>query len=209
VHLNEDEDWSVVPVEVQRRFEAGVERIRVLHGKIAADANVGHMPPVTVAAEGWSPDGERWIHGMAGAWRDDNAPGGFSLGVLLSAGPALCEDEATVRAVMVHEFAHCFQIARVVVDHNDLGTPLDVLQGDSMDRERERKLLANPSDWFGPGDVEILHWNDERMQPATKEVVDLIRSQQILGRQPPLVERASFNVPLEWKEHIRRTRRST
>src|SRR6266850_2787649 len=209
VTLHRDAHWAAVPAELRRRIEDGVERIRVLRDRIGAEAKVRYMPSVTVVAAGWSRDGQRLIHGMAGAWRNNNVPGGFCIAVLLSAGPALCEDEATVRAVLVHEFAHCFMIARVIVDHNELGTPLDVLHGDSMDPGRERQLLGNPTDWFGPADIELLQWNDDRMQPATSEVGELVRTQQLPGEQPPIVERASFNVPTEWKERIRRIRAGT
>src|SRR5205823_1169997 len=111
---------------LQRRIEDGLTRIRVLRDKISADAKVRYMPPVTVVAAGWSRDGKHLIHGMAGAWRNKHVPGGFCIGVLVSAGPALSEDEPTVRAVLVHEFAHCFTIAKVIVDNDDLGTPLGV-----------------------------------------------------------------------------------
>lgn len=206
VQLFRDEDWNSLPRELQERIEAGVERIRVLRDKIGAEAKVTYMPPITVVPAGWSRDGRQLIHGVAGAWRDDKAVGGFSIGVLLSAGPALCEDEATVRAVVVHEFAHCFQLATVVVNHNDLSTPLDALHGDSMDPEREKRLLANPADWFGPPDVELMQWGDERMRAVAGQVEELVVKGDLPGTQPPIVKPASFVVPNEWKAHIRNLR---
>jgi hypothetical protein len=208
VRMHVDEDWARVPDDLKRRFEAGVERIRILRDKIGAEARVTYMPPIAVVAAGWSSDGKNLIHGMAGAWRDNNNPGRHAIGVLLSAGPALCEDDVTVRAILAHEFGHCFKIATVIVDHNDLGTSLDILRGDPMDQTREELMLPNPTDWFGQSDVSLLQWGDERLQPATEEVHELVRQQRIPGEQPPRVERASFAIPEEWKAHIRSIRQS-
>jgi len=206
VHLHHDDEWDRLPPELQRRIEAGVERIRLLRERISADAKVRYMPPVTIAVGAWPRDG-KIVHGLSGAWRDNNAPGGFAIGVILGVGPALCENEDTVRAILVHEFAHCFALARVVVDHNDLGTSLDVLKGDSMDPERERSLLGQPKEWFGDTDAELMLWEDERMQPSTEEVRKLVEEGHLFWEETPIVERASFNVPDEWKAHIRKIRR--
>jgi hypothetical protein len=166
------------------------------------------MPKVLVVGAGWSPDGQRLVHGLAGAWPDSTAPGGFSISVLLGAGPALCQDENLVRAVLVHEFAHCFKVATIIVDHLDLGTSLDGLGGSSWDPNREHRLLARPSEWFGPDDVELLSWGDGRMGPMTDEVHLLVRSGQLRGEGLPIHAPASFNVPDEWKRHIRSIRSS-
>lgn len=206
VVLYRDGDWPAVPPDLRNRVERGVDRIRELRNRIGAEAYVSYMPPVSVAAAVWNAGGQEVIHGMSGAWRDPNAPGGFSIGVLLGAGPALCEDEATVRALLVHEFMHCFAMAKLVVDHNDLGAPLDALRGDSLDAGREEQFLGIPADWFGPTDMDLLRWNDEKMLPTTREVVELANSGQLPWEHPPIVERASFNVPQEWKERIRRLR---
>lgn len=206
VLLDRGDHWERIPPDIRHRIEEGAVRIRAIREAISPDARVRYMPPVTVDPAAWSPDGgKRLIHAMAGAWRNLND--GHVIGVLASAGPALCDEEATVRAVLVHEFAHCFKIATIVVDHNDLGTSLDLLSGDPADPKREHLMLAEPRDWFGAADIELLHWGDERMQPVTDEVKRLVIAGHLPGTQPPLVEPASFSVPGEWKEHIRRIRR--
>jgi hypothetical protein len=75
-----------------------------------------------------------------------------------------------------------------------------------MDPERERRLLGHPEDWFGPRDSELMLWGDERMQPSTEEVRTLVAQGLLFWEETPIVERASFNVPDEWKAHVRAIR---
>jgi len=203
VTLHLDEEWAELSEGLRERITKGVDRIRSLRAAIGAAARVRYMPPVTVVAAAWTPDGERWVQGVSGVWRDPTALGGHSIGVLVSAGPALCEEDQVVRALLVHEFAHCFSLAKIIVDHNDLGTPLDALQGDSFDHAREHRLQVDPQDWFGREDWDLMQWNDERMKPVSLEVGRLVTTGQLVPEGLPLYEKASFQVPLEWKEHVR------
>ena len=205
VTLLRDADWAKVPPDLQRRIEVGVERIRRIREEVAAEAKVQNMPPVTVVAAGWSP-GKGIIHGLAGFWGNNNAPGNSTLGVILGAGPALCEDDDTVRAILVHEFSHCFQITKILADHVDLGASLDALRGKSTDQDREERLLANPVDWFGPADVTLLRWDDKRTDPLSVAVAALVENNQIPGEQPPIPAKPELRAPQEWIDHVRRLR---
>jgi hypothetical protein len=205
VVLLRDADWDAVPEDLKRRLEDGVERIRRIRHEIAADAKVRQMPPVSVVAAGWSP-GEGIVHGLAGFWRNNNSPGDSTLGVILGAGPALCKDDETVRAILVHEFSHCFQIAKILVDHVDLGTSLDALKGKATDQDREERLLANPSDWFAPREVTLLKWHDERTISLSIEVHKLVENGDITGEQPPIPTKPQLCAEPEWVEHIRKIR---
>jgi hypothetical protein len=206
VILLKDDDWTRIQPNLQKRIETGVERIRRLCDAIAEEAKVKQMPPIVIAPCAWSRDGVTLMHAAAGAWRDSSARGGFSIGVLACVGVVLCEDDGLVRDLLVHEFAHCFKVGEIVVDHNDLGTSLDELRGDPYDQEREDRLLVEGPDWFGPRDASIMRWGDPRIATMTREVSALVTSGQIRGEQPPIVEPASFNVPEEWKTHVRSLR---
>jgi len=199
------DDWETTPEQIRLRFEAGVERIHALRQSIGASAKVGYMPPITVTPAAWTPDGQRLVHAASGAW--DAGYGGLQeFGVIVSAGPALCAEEATVRAMLVHEFAHCFQAATVVISHLDLGTSTELLQGDSLDERREEALLADPRDWFGESDCELLRWGDDRIDLMSAEVRALAEAGHLPCTGTPIAVRGRVVVPAEWGAHIRTLR---
>jgi hypothetical protein len=205
VLLARGDDWPKIPPELQARIESGVERIRAIRDMIGGEARVRLMPPVTVDPAGWGIKGKSGlVYATAGAWRSNT---GHSLGVITSAVPALSEEEAAVRALLVHEFAHCFQLARIIIDHLDLGTGLELMQGDATDEVRENKLLVDPKDWFGPTDQELMRWGDERLTPAAQELLRHMQAGHVPFTAVPLTERAHVTIPPEWAEHIRKIRR--
>jgi hypothetical protein len=206
VRLDRGEYWGTIPPEVQSRVEAGVERIRSVRDAIAADAKVRLMPPITIDPAVWTPDGKGVAHAVSGAWR--SARGGHEIGVIVGAGPALCTDNTSVRKILVHEFAHCFETATRVVNNADRGVRED-LTGDPMDEEREEAMLGNPANWFGDGDSTVLRWGEPALPDGLiSELNDLLQAGRLPFTKTPLVERANVQVPIEWVNHIRTLRRN-
>lgn len=207
VRLVRGEDWGTVPPEVQRRIEEGVERIRSVRGAIAADAWVKQMPPVTIYPAVWTPDGVGTVPALSGAWHSGR--GEREIGVLVGIGPAVCTDGSIVRKLLVHEFAHCFFIATKIVDHLDLGVPLD-LRGDPMDEDRERATMVTPSEWFGHADAAaIIRWDDSALGDSVGEELNaLLEAGHVPVAEPPPGGGGKFpGVLPEWAEHIRALRR--
>jgi len=207
VHLERGDTWDEIPREIQECIEAGIHIIRRLRASIRAAARVRCMPPVVIDPAVWQPRGSTIVvHGASQLCPDTN--GGVTMVTLLGAGVALCRDEDLVRAVLVHEFAHCFQTATVVINHLDHGEGLRALAGESLDPAREHRSLANPADWFGDSDQELLRWGDERMASLTDGVRSLVLGRRLPLTEPPLTLRGTWIVPPEWAEHIRTLRRS-
>ncbi len=207
VYLDRGDGWEIIPPEIRRRIEEGRVRIGVLRAAIAKDARVRYMPPVSIDPALWTPDGTAVAHAAGGIWPSGN--GGHEYGVVVSAGPAICRDDAIVRALLVHEFAHCFEIATRAIEHIDSGRggTLELVTDNPLDRDREEELLAAGADWFGPGDAELIRWNDPRLKALTAEVVALANARQLPASPPPPRVHGTVVVPPEWAAHIRSLRR--
>jgi hypothetical protein len=200
------ENWGAIPSEARSHIEAGVERVRSVRDAISADAKVKRMPPITIYPSVWTPNGIGVVHALSGAWfsgQDDRV-----IGVLMGIGPTLCTDDSIVRKLLVHEFAHCFFIAKKITDHLDLGVLLD-LRGDPMDEDRDRVMMVPPSEWFGSADAEsIIGWDDTALgNSVAAELNPLLETRQVAWTAPPPGGGGGFpTVPSEWIEHIRALR---
>ncbi|HTK31242.1 MAG TPA: hypothetical protein VL332_04715 [Candidatus Saccharimonadaceae bacterium] len=204
VLLDRSDLWHTIPPAIQHRIEEGEQRIRVIREAVACEARVHQMPPVTIDPAVWIPPQRGIIHAASGIWRSNQ--GGHAFGVIAAAGVALSYDPAVVRAILVHEFAHCFLVATRIIDHLDLRTPLN-LDGESMDKSREDALLPQPADWFPRGDIPLLRWDDSRLGALSDELVTLAEAGHLPVTGPPLTERGFVAVPPEWGAHIRLLRR--
>src|SRR5262245_11127646 len=136
VSLNRADLWSKVPADYQVRIERGVERIAAAQDAIARSAKVQTMPHIAVDPALWiNPQRTGFVHAAANGWP---AGAGHLIGVVAAASVALCEDDESVRALLAHEFAHCFMIATSMVKHIEAAKqgPLN-LTGDPSDAARE------------------------------------------------------------------------
>lgn len=132
----------------------GLERIAAIRAEVAKAARIDTMPPVEVVPYIW-----RHQHSLAhGAMAMLPTGDGVTFGVRLPAQTAACTDEAAVRAVLVHEFAHCFYFAMEVMKGSDL---------QDLGGRPDQEVLANPHDWFGASDAaRFVHWDD----PSTSAI---------------------------------------
>jgi hypothetical protein len=132
------------------RLMKAVERIAKIRGEIAQAAKVGTMPPVEVVPYIWT-RGRVLICGRVTALRRGDAA---YFGVQIPAPTALCTDDAAVRALLVHEFAHWFYIATRVVNGSESGGKED---GGTLDLRKEGLAEADTQisaeDWFGEEDA--------------------------------------------------------
>src|SRR5882724_2655947 len=94
------------------RLLKGVERVASIRAEIASTAKVTTMPPVEIVPYIWTRE-RVLICGRVTALRRGD---GAYFGVQIPAPTALCTDDAAVRALLVHEFAHWFYIATRVVN---------------------------------------------------------------------------------------------
>jgi hypothetical protein len=131
------------------RLMKGVERIASLRAEIARTAKVATMPPVEVVPYIWTRE-RVLICGRVTALRPGD--GGY-FGVQIPAPTALCSDDAAVRALLVHEFAHWFYIATRVVNGAESGAK----EGGTLDLRQEglaeSDTQINAYDWFGEEDA--------------------------------------------------------
>src|SRR3569623_53761 len=94
------------------RLMEGLERIASIRLDVAQCSRVGSMPPVEIVPSVWQ-DLDGLILGQA-----THLTLGIQtyLGVRIPAQTAVCRDIGAVRAVLIHEFAHCFYIMKMFVD---------------------------------------------------------------------------------------------
>jgi hypothetical protein len=100
--------WRHLSCKCRNRLISGTTNIARIRGKIAKSAKVRSMPPVDVG-------GEIWMHGshvLDGSALPLTVDGETSFGVHLSAHVAMHRDDALIRAILIHEFAHCFYYVR-------------------------------------------------------------------------------------------------
>lgn len=133
------------------------------------------MPPVDIVAAIWcSPDCKNHINGRATLLNRD---GEVICGVELDAMVAVSDDNGIVRAVLAHEFTHCFAILTRAVNHVDSGAhgelSLESATDAFTDDRFEEDSLTNPSHWLGPEDSRILHWGDPRLSNIERKALEL------------------------------------
>jgi hypothetical protein len=127
----------------------GVERVASIRAEIAKTAKVATMPPVEVVPYIWTRE-RVLICGRVTALRQGD---GAFFGVQIPAPTALCTDEAAVRALLVHEFAHWFYIATRVMN----GSESNDSDGGTLDLRNEglaeSDTQIHAQDWFGEEDA--------------------------------------------------------
>jgi hypothetical protein len=146
----------------------GLERIAAIRAEIAKAARVATMPPVEIVPYIWRHN-NRLAHGAMSILPTED---GVTFGVRLPAQTAACMNESAVRAVLVHEFAHCFYFATEIVRGSDSSTGAVAADLDlrSLATRADRDLLANPHEWFGAADAaRFVHSRD----PATSAIGSL------------------------------------
>lgn len=130
------------------------------------------MSPVEIVPEMW-----RWKDGsLDGMSVMLHIPGGgFRPGARIPAQVALCEDDAIVRRLLVHEFLHCFHSVATILAAIEKNPGERISIGERFDplnpAEHDARL-ADPFDWFGERDAELLPRDQDRdsavFNPITK-----------------------------------------
>lgn len=207
--------WARLPrrhKEELKRAVANVERIRA---QIGADAAVSSMPPVQIVDEIWvHPD---WSGAIDGRTTPIVVNGSTYFGAQLPAPTILLPDDELIRAVLVHEFTHCFFHMTQVIDAVDAGMSDGVLTLGSdckdvfSDRDHEDAAMVNPDDWFGRSDAEsFLTWHDARFQGPIEEAqikIILTLKKYLPVKTPnPNFEASSIVVMQDVADHIRMLR---
>jgi hypothetical protein len=152
------------------RLVKGVERIASLRAEIAYAAKVATMPPIEIVPYIWTRE-RALICGRVTALRPGD---GAYFGVQIPAPTALCSDDAAVRALLVHEFAHWFYIATRVVN----GSESDEKEGGTLDLRNEglaeSDTQINAEDWFGEEDARrFIQHGDSTTRSISSQAVGL------------------------------------
>ena len=204
--------WKRLPAEIRASIEAGVERVTLLREQIAASAKVQSRPPVQILDVGW----ECAAGVISGRSTILSVDGAQSWGVELPAPTvAFITDDTVLRLILVHEFLHCFDSIRRVMDHVDAGRQEDTLVmpgGDPFNAMHDCALLARPEDWFGPEDsADVLLHNDPRLERWT----DLIALRWYGAGLPTIRPNlringsATLQIPKDLSAHVRSLREGT
>lgn len=135
----------------------GVERVASIRAEIASTAKVATMPPVEIVPYIWTRNRSLICGRVTALRRGESAV----FGVQHPAPTALCTDQAAVRAILVHEFAHWFYIATRVVNGSELGKKPGGILDLRSEGLTELDTQINGWDWFGEEDARsvIQHGN--------------------------------------------------
>lgn len=184
------------------RLVKGVERIASLRAEIARTAKVATMPPVEVVPYIWTRE-RVLICGRVTALRPGD---GAYFGVQIPAPTALCSDDAAVRAILVHEFAHWFYIATRVVNGAESGAQ----EGSTLDLRHEgladSDTQINAHDWFGEDDArQFIQHGDAATRSISSQAAGL--NEHFYVVTPRLGDIAgSIDISEDVKAHIRSLR---
>lgn len=198
--------WSLLPNTIKQQLLEGTKIIAEIRQEISQAAKVRSMPPVEVLDELWVVPGEAGsIHGRATPL---SVNGDNLLGVQLPAQVAVHRERDVIRAILVHEFAHCFSYATKIWHAMEAGeTRVEIQKSpDLNEEEADRALLIKPADWFGEQDARTFAYTqDERLEAVDQELIPLKRHLQVVT--PPLKFSVSgIGLTEDVIEHIKKLR---
>ena len=204
--------WPKLPVELRNALTRGTADVERIRHEIARTAKVSSMPFVRTFAEVWmTPGRDAGVQGRAGFVR---IHGRDHVVVDLAAPAVVCGDDEVLRALLVHEFSHCFEFLVRVVEGLDSGLkgaelpkPANGIYGDSV---HDRELLVDPADWFGDDDVQgFMHHNDPRLEVCTETMLKLelfVHLPVVTDPSVP-ISASIIAIPTDVMAHIRDLRR--
>jgi hypothetical protein len=174
-----------------------------VRSQITLSAKVHWMPPVEIVDEVWICT-EGTIHGKATPIKVGNLT---YMGVQLPAQTGIHNNNEELRAILVHEFAHCFYFAEQCVIASESGktTVTSMIGEDIYDNEEaDRARLPNLSDWFDDADVaKFAYWDDARLNSIDQNI-------EKLGALPKVSPKLRFmsrvRVEKQVFDHIRKLR---
>jgi len=197
--------WTALPPNVKERLRAGTARTARIRELIARAARVSVMPPVEVVGETWLLD-QGIVEGCALPLRVKDS---FEWGVQLPAHVAIQEDDSVLRAVLVHEFAHCFHYIADIVHRIDRGMPLDEIayMHDPTKNEDDRALLVNPRDWFGEIDAGSFAYHaDMRLNTADESISEIAEYLPMITPELKYKMQGSLSFDNAIADHVRSIR---
>jgi hypothetical protein len=190
---------------MKKAILSGVDRVQRIRQDIQQKALVNDMPPVRVFDAAWTgPGGQGTIFGRSTALR---IAGRWELGVELAAPTVVYPDDKALRGVLLHEFSHCFNRARRIIENLAAGGgPIieELSDGFFDDDEGDRQQLEPPEAWFGADDVAIFpYWHSRLLD----ESADKIQTEWIGNGLPSVVPNLRFRfdrvgIPKQWWEKI-------
>jgi hypothetical protein len=163
--------WSRLSGPMKVRVVDGLERITRVRARLSESVQVVSLPPVVVHDAVWTGPG---LTGLISGRAGPVALGPHVVfGVELPVNVALADDEEAIRAVLLHEFGHCFYYMMKVLLATDAGiTHLsDVVDDPYTDEAADRARLVDPAEWFtGDAASDFPYWNDPRVEPVLRIV---------------------------------------
>ena len=196
-----------MPPQLKERLRTGTERIARIRELIARDAKVSVMPPVELV-------GEIWIFGhgiVEGCAVPLNREDSIEWGVQVPAHLAIQGNDATLRAVLVHEFAHCFYYVSDMIHRLDRGTSMEIAYApfDPTNDHHDRDLLVNPHDWFGENDArDFIHHADQRLKTADENLSEIAEYLPVVTPDLKIRIRGSYSLDDEIVDYVRSLRRT-
>ncbi len=184
--------WSRYPKEIRTALLKGTERVKRIRSELSSSAKVRSMPLVRAFDEIWAtPDRKRLVYGRTHTLRWN----GLDYAVTdISAPVVVCDEDAAVRALLVHEFCHAFNLQARVIEGFDAGRAGEMRPRTDpfTDRAHEEGLRADPRDWFCRDDAEqFMDWEDERMRAFSRSLAGLSLGKHMLAK----IQQAPYEVP--------------
>ena len=206
-------DWSGLSRTLRKRLEKGKESVSRIRRLVARESKISTMPPIQIVDEIWagtSALGQGLLGGRATPLKIERDTW---FGVEVPAPTVVCKDYSLLRAILVHEFAHCFYYLELAVNQLDSGDTRPLLgpkHADFPDTESwDNATMVDVTDWFCQRDVEdFIQHADPRLNKLDEHIFGGLR----LADEFPVVlpslrfSVAELVVPPDVVDHIRRLR---
>ena len=169
--------WGRLPADIRAELTDGIARVGRIRANIAQSAKVSSLPPVHGLAELWVVgESTGFANGRSTSLRVGKR---VFFGAELPAHTLLCTDERTVRRVLVHEFAHCFEFYVRFVDAVGKGMTELTPASEESEEAHEHALLGDPGAWFGDEDAaDFATWNDDDLCAQLEPVFARLRERR-------------------------------
>lgn len=201
--------WSKLPAQMKVAIVAGVDRVGRIRSDIARTARVTSMPFVQVVDVAWvAPGMTGAVHGRATPLRFGAS---YTPAVELAAPTVVFTSDSELRGVLLHEFSHCFNLAKEALAAEAAGLkkldrePPSGSLYDAQGEEWDRQKLEPPGDWFSDDDAALFPYqHDALLDACTEAIAHRWIIPGLPAIEPPTAPTAKgIEIPFDWVKHIR------
>ena len=189
--------WSSIPAPLRGELVDSLDVVAQIRAEITRDAPIKWMPLIEAVPVLWKVPGGK-VHGLATATLVYEGDRWF--GVQIPAQTALCLDLPVVRAVLVHEFDHCFYnmcAALAKAFPGEYFSPNLPKIFDPLDAAEDELRMVDPHSWFGRSDAETFMKDGDNRSLVLRASYETLTKRLKQTEVEPVWPKGTGVIPLE------------